>query len=138
MMKSHTVIYNIGIDLVEIERFKNWHLYSDKQLLKIFSPAEIAYCRAIPIKSAERFAVRFAAKEALFKALAPYATQPPPLRTLFAAVEVTIDHSGVHMRISWNLLYTYYSNIKTKNMAIQSSLSHTKSTAGAVVMLYFS
>jgi len=132
------MIPTIGIDLVEIERFKNWHAYADRQLRKVFSIKEIAYCRAIPAKSAERFAVRFAAKEALFKALAPYAQELPPLRSFLAATEVTVDHAGVHITMSESLLNKYYPDTNKSTLAIQSSLSHTNTTAGAVVVLYFS
>ena len=128
----------IGIDLVEIERFKNWHAYADRQLRKVFSTEEIAYCRAIPAKSAERFAARFAAKEALFKALSAYSCVPVPLLTLCAATEIQTDHRGAHVRISWKYLQAYYPTLNTNNITIQCSLSHTSTTAGAVVMLYFS
>ena len=37
---------------------------------------EITYCLGIPKKAAERFAARFAAKEAFYKAIAPLAEQP--------------------------------------------------------------
>lgn len=65
------MVLGIGIDSVDIARFEQWHTYSHKKLLRVFSPAEIAYSLENPTKSAERFAVRFAAKEALFKALTP-------------------------------------------------------------------
>jgi holo-[acyl-carrier protein] synthase len=59
----------IGIDIVDIERFKiavdRW---GDKILCKILTPAEIAHCKgkAAAILS---MAVRFAAKEAFIKCL---------------------------------------------------------------------
>jgi len=59
----------IGIDSVEIERFEHWHQFQRNTLKKIFSEQEIEYCLSNPIKSAERFAARFAAREACFKAL---------------------------------------------------------------------
>ena len=131
----------IGIDLVETERFKRWHTYSDRQLRKLFSAAEITYCRAIPAKSAERFAVRFAAREALFKALSPYTnlTGPnsaPPLLTLFACTEIRTDSNGVRFHIDWDLLKEYYPIKKTTNITIQTSFSHTSTTACAVVMTH--
>ena len=59
----------IGIDAVDIKRFAHWHRYKKTMLLRFYSSAEIDYCMNVQIKSAERFAVRFSAKEAFFKAL---------------------------------------------------------------------
>lgn len=126
----------IGIDLVEIKRFAHWHAYSDKQLRKSFSDQEIIFCRSVPAKSAERFAVRFAAKEALFKALAPYADATPPLLTLFACAEIKTGSNGAQFHIDWDLLKDYYSVNKTADITIQTSLSHTSTTACAVVMTH--
>lgn len=58
----------LGVDLVEIKRIKALARRNPKFLPRVFSAAEIAYCRA---KSDPwpHFAVRFAAKEAVYKAL---------------------------------------------------------------------
>lgn len=61
-------ILGIGTDIVEIERFKNFHRYSPACLSRIFSTPEIEYALHDPCKSSERFALRFALREALFKA----------------------------------------------------------------------
>ena len=60
------MVKGIGIDSIEIARFRLWHTYSYRQLSRIFSSEEIDYCLSNIIKSSERFAVRFAAKEAFF------------------------------------------------------------------------
>src|SRR5436853_5452168 len=62
------MILGIGVDSVEIARFVHWHTFNRKKLLRIFSESEIEYCLSVTTKSAERFAVRFAVREALFKA----------------------------------------------------------------------
>ena len=56
----------IGVDLIEIARVARilTH-YGDRFLERVFTPAEILYCRARPAK----LAARFAAKEAVAKAL---------------------------------------------------------------------
>ena len=56
------MICGIGVDSVEIERFALWLDYSKKRLSRIFSLEEIEYCLQQKNKSAERFAVRFAAR----------------------------------------------------------------------------
>lgn len=117
------MIIGIGIDSVEIDRFKHWHNYPDKQLLKIFSQEEINYCRANQLKSAERFAVRFSAREALFKAL----PQPIPFLRLCKAVIIKKDHNGKPEMIVDLMLI--------KNCKIFISLTHTKTIATAMVIL---
>jgi holo-[acyl-carrier protein] synthase len=64
------VILGIGCDLIEIDRITlAIDRFGDDFLERIFSPTEIEYCKAIAIPSI-RFAGRFAAKEAIAKALA--------------------------------------------------------------------
>ncbi len=63
------MILAIGHDIVEINRFAHWHTYSLKKLSKVFNQSEIDYCLQHPAYTAQRFAVRFAAKEAAYKAL---------------------------------------------------------------------
>jgi holo-[acyl-carrier protein] synthase len=63
------MIYGIGIDIVKIERMKAVvEKWGQRFLEKVFTDGEIAYCykRKIPYLS---LAVRFAAKEALIKAI---------------------------------------------------------------------
>jgi len=55
-----------GVDLVEISRIERMLTrYGDRFLERVFTPAEILYCRARPAE----LAARFAAKEAVSKAL---------------------------------------------------------------------
>ena len=60
---------SVGVDIVEVQRvagaIERW---GSRFLGRIFTPAEIAYCRG-RAREAESFAVRFAAKEAFAKAL---------------------------------------------------------------------
>ena len=58
----------LGVDLVEISRIRALARRNPKFLTRVFSPAEIAYCRAKK-DPWPHFAVRFAAKEAVYKAL---------------------------------------------------------------------
>ena len=55
-----------GVDLIEIARIERvLARYGDRFLERVFTPAEILYCRARPAE----LAARFAAKEAVSKAL---------------------------------------------------------------------
>ena len=58
----------LGVDLVEIKRIRALAGRNKKFLPRVFSPDEIAYCRAKK-DPWPHFAVRFAAKEAVYKAL---------------------------------------------------------------------
>ncbi len=63
----HTIL-GIGTDLVDVARIAR-EVEIRGPLEGVFTPAEIAYCSAMH-HPAEHFAARFAAKEALVKALA--------------------------------------------------------------------
>ena len=58
----------VGLDIVEIERIRALARRQSRFLKKVFSPEEIEYCRAKKL-AWQHFAVRFAAKEAVWKAL---------------------------------------------------------------------
>ena len=64
------MVKGIGVDIIEIERIKkSIEELGDNFLQKIFTPGEIAYCNSKP-NTHQHFAARFAAKEALSKAMA--------------------------------------------------------------------
>jgi holo-[acyl-carrier protein] synthase len=57
---------SIGVDIVEIERIaRTLTRFGERFLRRVYTEAEIAYCRGKP----SRLAARFAAKEAVAKAL---------------------------------------------------------------------
>ncbi len=124
------MIIGLGIDAVEIDRFKHWHTFSHKQLTRIFSPEEISYC--LQHLSAQRFAARFATREAFFKAWnAAYPNHYVPLLTTCKAISLTHDkHNTPILTIHWNLLPNVLQ--QTKPLI---SLTHTRTTATACVIL---
>jgi holo-[acyl-carrier protein] synthase len=64
------MITGIGVDILEISRIqKSIDGLGDSFLEKVFTPEEIRYCRS-KHNMAQHFAARFAAKEAVSKALA--------------------------------------------------------------------
>jgi holo-[acyl-carrier protein] synthase len=64
------MLRGVGVDIVEIERIRGLaHSEGARFLEKVFTDGEIAYCTA-KHDSALHFAARFAAKEAVSKALA--------------------------------------------------------------------
>ena len=63
------MIVGMGVDMAEVERVRAaMERHGERFLRRVFTPAEIAYCRRFK-NSHERFAARFAAKEAAMKAL---------------------------------------------------------------------
>jgi holo-[acyl-carrier protein] synthase len=63
------MIVGIGVDLCEVERIEAAIArHGERFLTRIYTPAERAYCESKPNRM-ERFAGRFAAKEAAMKAI---------------------------------------------------------------------
>ena len=61
-----------GIDIIEVARIKEAVENLDNQFLnKIYTPFEIEYCKSKKEMKYQHFAARFAAKEAIFKAISP-------------------------------------------------------------------
>lgn len=63
------MIVGMGVDIVEVPRVgAAIERFGQRFLRRVFTPQEIAYCDSKPNR-VERFAARFAAKEAAFKAI---------------------------------------------------------------------
>ena len=58
---------DIGVDIVEIHRIAK-QARNPRFLKRVFTPQEVAYCQSRK-NSSQHFAVRFAAKEAVWKAV---------------------------------------------------------------------
>ena len=121
------MIIGIGTDIAEVSRIaKSIENIAFKE--KVFSPSEIAYCESKANK-AERFAARFAAKEAFFKALGTGWRDG----MAFNEVEVINDEIG---KPDLNIIGATAEIIKKRNIkTIHISLSHVKDVAIAMVVL---
>jgi len=63
------MIVGIGVDIVEVDRIRRIvERHGDRFVRRVFSEREAAYCRSC-VHPEQRFAARFAAKEAVLKAL---------------------------------------------------------------------
>lgn len=125
-------IRGIGVDIVEVKRFAQWHNYSPKKLQRIFSQQEIAYCLQQPdASSAQRFAVRFAAKEALVKALSAAGFLFP---LLYVCRHVSIDKQTRNGNPMFVLSHELNAKI-TQKIGLHVSLSHAKEYAMAFVLV---
>lgn len=123
------MIIALGIDSVDIKRFKNWQNYSQNQLRRVFSQAEIDYCLSVPKKSAERFAIRFAAKEAFFKSISQlYPEKCFQLLVVAKNCEIIKTVSAPELSVDWHAL-------NLPNLKALISLTHTQKTASAAVII---
>ena len=122
-MEYLTPNFNVGIDCEEISR---WRTMLSKLEVgsqrKLFTEAEHKYCRSFK-DPAPHYAARWCAKEALIKALSPFCQLD--VRT----IEVTNDEEG---RPSFIL---HDPEAVCLEMTIRLSLTHSKETAMAVVVV---
>ena len=61
------MVTGIGMDIVEVARVDK-AVARDSFVSRVFTPAEIAYCRSRGQQAGQSFAARFAGKEAVLKA----------------------------------------------------------------------
>ena len=125
----------LGIDAVEIERFAHWHTYSRLQLKRIFSEPEIEYCLSSPALSAQRFAARFAAREAFLKALSTlFPDHRFALLMVCRHLEITRNPNGSPvLTINWPLLLPNLINAPVPTCTL--SWTHTKSIATSIIQI---
>lgn len=127
----------VGIDLVEIHRCLEWSLYSDKLLRRLFSGAEIEYCRSAPSKSAQaaRFAARFAAKEAWYKALGSYGIPTCSFVRMVSSVSIVSGQNRPPLlKIDW-VRVRALTGAHFHIPSVSLSMTHSATTAGAVVVI---
>ena len=121
------MITGIGIDLMEVERIEK-DIQSDVYLSKVFSAAEIKECKSV-IRSAERFAGRFAAKEAFMKAIGKGIRQ----QVWFSQIEVLNNEDGQpYVQVNGEA-QSWLRAMEIKKIYV--SITHTKQYAAAVVIL---
>lgn len=124
------MVVGIGIDLVEIARVGRMIAsLGDRMYARLFSEGEATYIRNKPLP-AQHAAVRLAAKEAAFKALAG---NELARRITWRDVEVVSDARGIP---SIKLHGTAHRRARELGVTrVYVSLTHTRDTAGAVVVL---
>jgi holo-[acyl-carrier protein] synthase len=120
------MIKGIGVDIIEIVRIQHTIEESGERFLgRIFTPQEIAYCKSKQ-DMYQHFAARFAAKEAMSKALSTGWVET----FRWKDVEVMNDRSGqpritVHGRLKESLAAS----------SILVTISHSESHAVAMVLI---
>jgi len=126
----------VGVDVIEIVRFSHWQYRHYKQLQRIFSSEEIEYCRSSSLKSAERFAVRFAAREAFLKAFCGlHNSYSISFLSLCKFLYIEKKKSGCpQLVVDWQS-FLFGCDRKTVYPKVSLSMSHTKTVALAVVII---
>ncbi len=122
------MILGVGIDIIETERVAEKIAKEGGFREHVFSVSEISYCEK-NTNHAENYAARFAAKEALLKALGTGFT----INISLPEIEVVTDEMG---KPSFNIYGKLETIVKARNIStIFLSLSHLKSIACAVVVI---
>ncbi|HET9425909.1 MAG TPA: holo-ACP synthase [Gemmatimonadaceae bacterium] len=124
------MIVGLGIDLVEIDRVQHMiESLGDRMYARLFSESEARYIRGKPLP-AQHAAVRLAAKEAAFKALAG---NDLARQISWRDVEVVSDSHGIPSIKLHGAAHRRARELGVKRVHV--SLTHTRDTAGAVVVL---
>lgn len=119
------MIYGIGTDIIEVSRIdSNIIKHGQKFLDKVFTIEEQIYCKTFR-HSAKNFAGRFAAKEAVVKALGTGISDG----LTWLDIEILNDLNGKPYLVISNPLKERY-----ENPNIQLSISHCNEYATAVAI----
>lgn len=121
------MIIGVGCDLIEIARIAR-AIAREAFIQRVFASEEIAYCQSRGKQAAASFAARFAAKEAVLKALGTGlrgGELTEIVVTNDALGKPCVELSGYHRRLSEQL------GVKRINI----SLSHGRETAIAYVVM---
>ncbi|MDD3732258.1 MAG: holo-ACP synthase [candidate division Zixibacteria bacterium] len=123
------MIIGIGSDIIEVARMKEELAYKDKTIREeLFTENEIRYCEGKRYPE-RHYAARFAAKEAVFKALQT-GRQP---EFSWHDIEIQNDTGGrPHLSFSGNV-HLLMDRLAVRHALV--SLSHTSEQALAVVIL---
>ena len=136
------MILGIGIDVVHVDRFVRWNDYPPHRLYRVFSEQEITDCRdtngaLVP----EKLAIRFAAKEAFYKALSSALVnlelqfKPFALLAVCRFIEVLYGAHGVPiLHVEWKSLQGLGQFQLPKTIS-HLSMSHEKHCAVTMVLI---
>jgi len=122
------MVLGLGIDIIEIARVKkSIDKFGDKFLEKVFTEGEIKYCNA-KFNKYQHYAARFAAKEAVYKALASGWTEG--LR--WKDIEILNDDSGMPSVNPSGKLKSFLSG----DTQLRISISHSDNYVTSVAIIF--
>lgn len=122
------MILGIGIDIIEIDRVKeSIDRFGDHFLNKIYTPNELEYCLSKHNKY-QHFAARFAAKEAIYKALSSEWGR----EISWQDIDIMNEPNGLPIvKFSGNL-----AEFVNDNKDIKISMSHSDNYVACVAIVY--
>lgn len=123
------MIFGIGTDIIEVKRMENRLSENDALKQKIYTQAEQLYCEEGRVTRYQRFAARFAAKEAFFKALGTGYRYG----MAFHEIEVMNDKLGKPYIVLHGKVKEYLENEGVS--IVHLTISHVKEMASAFVIL---
>jgi holo-[acyl-carrier protein] synthase len=122
------MVIGIGIDIIEIDRIKeSTENYGDRFLNKIYTQRELDYCLKKKYKY-QHLAARFAAKEAVYKALATGWNK----EVSWQNIEISNEPNGMPVVTLTGNLKKFLD--KGKNLKI--SMSHSRDYVTCVAIIY--
>ena len=118
----------VGVDVVDVRDVEeSVRQFGERYLRRVFTPDEIGYCEQGPRAGLERFAARFAAKEATLKVLRPVDWWPD-----WRQIEVRRDPAG------WSQICLHGAAAAlaegSEVRILSCSLAHERSYATAIVL----
>lgn len=121
-----------GVDIIEVERIREAvDEIGESFINRIYTEAEVEYCNKSAKLKYQHFAARFAAKEAVFKALSKYIHSREDI--LWKEIEIVKDEDG-RPKVNIENLKKYQIE---KLESIDISISHIKDYAVASVVVMF-
>ena len=120
------LVIGIGIDTVDVVSFRK--RLDDRFIEELFLPSEIEYCLS-QVRYWENFAARFAAKEAVFKALG--AGLSSGLRFRDVEIVKNPETGSISIRLHGKALAA---QIEKRIERVLVSVSHTRMSAVAIVI----
>lgn len=122
------MVLGLGIDIIEIARIKkSIENFGDKFLNKVFTDEEIKYCSS-KFNKYQHYAARFAAKEAVYKAL--FSGWKKGIG--WKDIEIQNDNSGMPSIKSYGKLKGFLS----ENTELKISISHSDSYVTSVAIIF--
>ena len=122
------MIFGIGIDIIEIDRVReSVEKFGDKFLNKIYTKSELEYCLNKSSKY-QHLAARFAAKEAVYKAL----TTGWHEKATWQDIEISNEPNGMPIVKLNGKLKSFLS----KDNSLRISMSHSRDYVACVAIIY--
>ena len=119
----------LGIDIVEIERMRRILERTPSFAVRVFSPDERAYCDA-KANAAAHYATRFAAKEAVMKALGTGFRDGVSVRD----IEVVRDKLGKPSAVLSGRAAELAAELGVRSLSISLSYTHSEAVACAMAI----